>query len=114
MRFPTPWTLQLKRYISTTTDDRGNDVAEYDDPIAWPVHSYAPGANDEPGTAGRDLSLILWTVHAPATGLIPSERDLVTIDGVDFEVDGRPSDWSHGPWPFPGAGIVVLLRRAEG
>jgi hypothetical protein len=29
-------------------------------------------------------------------------------------VEGRPADWTKGPWPHPTAGIVVELKRAEG
>ena len=37
-----------------------------------------------------------------------------TLGGEEYEVEGRPADWTHGPWPHPTAGIVVELKRAEG
>lgn len=114
MPIPTPWVLTLRRFSTVVDDSHGNDIPVYGDPEPWPVHAYAPGANDEPGVANRDLSMILWTVHAPAAEPIPRERDLVTLEGDDYRVDGRPRDWSKGPWPFPEAGVVVYLVRAEG
>ncbi len=114
MGFPLTATLEIRRFLSDGVDSHGNDVPVYGDPEPWPVHGYSPGANDEPGYANRDLSLILWTVYAPADALVPRERDLVLLAGEAYRVDGRPSDWTHGPWPFPGAGVSVALVRAEG
>jgi hypothetical protein len=111
---PTPYTLKVKRRQNGSTDAHGNPTITYAAGVDWPVHGYAPGANVEPGQANRDLSLILWTVYAPAGGNAPGELDLVTLDGADYAVEGRPADWTKGPWPHPTAGMVVELKRAEG
>lgn len=111
---PITATLGVKRRIEGATDAHGNPVVSYAEPTDWRIHGLQPGANAEPGQPNRDLSEIVWTVYAPANDEAPGEYDLVVVDGEDFEVEGRPSDWTRGPWPNPVAGLVVELRRAEG
>lgn len=110
---PITATLGLRRY-SVTVDRYGDEVEGWADPVDWPVHGIAPGAMDEPWSPERDLSHIEWTVYAPIDGPVPHERDRVVVDGVEFNIDGRPSDWTRGPWDHPTAGLVVLLTRKEG
>lgn len=111
---PTPHTLHIRYWTSNSKDDHGNDVPMYSGPTPWPVHAIAPGAITEPTEPDRDAELIMYTIYAPATLDQPGARDLVVINGVDYPVDGRPRDWTFGPWPFPEAGIAVYLRRVEG
>lgn len=107
--------LQVRRFSPAGEPDaHGNTAATYGDPESWVVRGLAPGAMDEPGNANRDLSLIEWTVYADANDSAPGERDLVLVDGDEFTVEGRPSDWTRGPWANPAAGLVIELRRAEG
>lgn len=113
-------TLQVRRRVVGTADSHGKKAITYAEPADWVVDGYAPGAagssvgNSEPARPNRDLSLILWSVYAPASDDAPTELDRVILGGVEYEVDGRPDDWTHGPWPHPTAGIVVELKRAEG
>ncbi len=112
---PTPHVLQVKRrVVSPTKDARGNYPVSFPTSIDWPVSGIAPGANVEPGLPNRDLSLILWTVYAPVHDNQPTELDRVVLNGVEYAVEGRPADWSNGPWLHPNAGVVVELKRAEG
>lgn len=111
---PTPHTLQVKRRISGTKDAHGKPAITYATATDWLVHGYAPGANVEPTNPNRDLSLILWTVYAPANDDAPAELDRVVLEGAEYAVEGRSADWTNGPWPHPTAGIVVELKRAEG
>ncbi|HEY4268413.1 MAG TPA: hypothetical protein VGM94_09505 [Galbitalea sp.] len=114
MSLPTPYTLAVKRRQTGSRDSHGKPSVTYAAGVAWPVHGYAPGADATRSDANRDLSLILWTVYAPADNLAPGELDLVTLGGVDYMVEGRPDDWTKGPWLHPTAGLVVELKRAEG
>lgn len=113
-------TLGVRRRIAGSKDARNNPTITYGASAPWQVHSYAPGAagsstaNNAVNLPNRDLSLILWTVYAPANGEAPTELDLVVLDGVEYAVEGRPGDWTNGPHPFPNAGLVVELKRAEG
>jgi hypothetical protein len=69
---------------------------------------------EEPGQTNRDLSVVAFTVYSPASADLPGARDLVTLDGADYAVNGTPKDWTRGPWANPSAGVVVELRRVEG
>lgn len=118
MVLPLPFVLGVRRLLAgddVETDAHGNPVKTYADPTPWPVHGFSPGSNAEPGGDGnRDLSVIEWTVYAPASDKAPGEHDLVVLLGVEYAVEGRPADWTNGPWPHPTAGLSVELRRAEG
>lgn len=107
-------TLQVRRYSSSTKDAHGNTAAVFGEPQDWTVRGLAPGSMEEPGRTNRDLSVIEWTVYADRSNDAPTERDRVLVDNEEFSVEGRPSDWTRGPWATPGAGIVVELRRPEG
>lgn len=78
-----------------------------------PIHGRAPGASQESVSAGRDQSLVAWTLYCPA-GVQVQASDRVVVDGVEFEAVGDSLDWSHGPWGHPTAGVVVELKRQEG
>lgn len=106
--------LQVRRLQLGAEDAHGNQAEAHGDPEPWTVRGYAPGANVENGDPHRDLSVILWTVYADVSADIPAERDLVVLGGVEYAVEGRPADWTKGPWANPVAGVVVELKRAEG
>lgn len=110
---PTPYTLRVRRRASGEEDDFGNagpTWVEHD----WQVRQIDPGASVEPFEPNRDLSRILFTIHSSKSGDVPGERDQVRVDGEWFLVDGRPSDYTRGPWFNPVAGVVVMLSRVEG
>lgn len=114
MTFPLPYTLKVRAATTGTADGFGNHPttwAERD----WPVHAYVEGAatTDQAGDNRADLSVIAYTVYAPATDP-PGEYDEVRVAGRWYPVDGRPKDYSHGPWVAPFAGVVVELRRVDG
>lgn len=119
MSLPTPYTLGVRRRQLGTKDSHGKKTVSYAAATDWLVHGYAPGATG-PGLEGstnranRDLSIILWTVYAPANAEAPGELDLVVLDGDEYAVVQRPEDWTKGPWAHPTAGLVVELKRPEG
>jgi hypothetical protein len=114
MNLPTPYTLGVKRYQAGATDSHGNPVDAWADPVDWPVYAYASGANEEPTEAGRDLSMVLWTVYAPAGDGLPGAQDHVVLDGTEYAVEGDPRDYSHDPWSNHIGGAVVYLKKANG
>lgn len=106
--------LAVKRRQVGSKDSHGNPVITFGPEQHWGVWAYAPGANEEPGQPNRDLSLIAWSVYAATSSQVPAEGDRVVLDAVEYEVDGRPEDWTHGPWPQSSAGVVVRLKVTEG
>lgn len=109
---PTPHTVGVRAFQDGATDAHGNPVAAWGDPVEVPVHALSPGS-DEPPSPHRDLSVVEWTVYAPA-GTQVGPRDLVLVDGREFTVEGEVRDYTRGPWHNPVAGVAFELRRAEG
>lgn len=106
--------LQVRRYEAGATDAYGNAADGLSAPQAWSVRGIAPGAMSEPYEATRDASSVVWTVYADKSGDVPGVRDVVVLDGDEFNVIGEPRDWTRGPYPNPTAGVVVELGRVEG
>lgn len=108
-------TLHVRRYVAGSEDAHGNATGTHGTTVEWLVWGLAPGAMAEPNLANRDTSEVVWSVLAPADDSIPSGRDLVVVDGEDFEVLGDPKDYTRGPWESAHfAGVVVELKRTEG
>lgn len=112
MTFPTPHVVGVRAFQSGVTDAHGNPVESWAAPVDVPVHGLSPGS-DEPHSTNRDLSIISWTVYAPA-GTAVGPRDRVVVSGREYTVEGEVRDWTRGPWRASFAGVVFELRRAEG
>ena len=105
--------LLVRRLVSGTEDAHGNSSSTYGAPVAWTVRGLAPGSMAE-NLIDRNSSEVEWTVYADDSPQVPTEADIVVVDGDEFTVNGRPADWTRGPYPNPQAGVVVELRRVEG
>lgn len=111
---PSPYIVGVRRFADGALDEFGNATDAWAEPVNWWVRSISPATSDEPGADHRDLSVVIYTIHADKTPDAPGVRDLVVIDGKDYPVDGEPDDWTRGPWVNPAAGVVVWVKRAEG
>lgn len=107
-------TLQVKRHSLGDRDAHGNQADVFADPIDWPVFGVNPVAAMETTADNRDRSVITPIVYAPPGGNAPTEYDRVVYNGQDYEVNGRPADWTEGPYIDIDAGITVVLKRVEG
>ncbi len=111
---PSPYALQVRSWTTTTTGSLGTPVKTWSQPRPWQVRQIDPGQSAEPYLPNRDLSNVEHAVHADKTPDLPGEGDQVLVDGDWYDVDGKPADWTRGPWSNPAAGVVVLLKRVEG
>lgn len=115
---PTPYTVRVRDPRQPTDyDDLGNPVPAWDE-RDWPIFFYVEGAATvEQLQPNRDLSVLAYTIAGPSQGR-PGERSQVRLPGAEsddwHDVNGRPKDYTHGPWVHPTAGVVVELRKAEG
>ena len=110
--FPAPYVVEVLPYSADAeTDDYGNPVEGYGDPVEAAVYGWAPGGSQEltgwQSQVTADLSL-----YAPS-GFPATHRDRVRVDGVVYDVTGVPEDFNHGPFGFA-PGIRVNLTRVEG
>lgn len=110
---PAPHSITVKRQQLGAVDAHGNPTVTYSTPETIAVHGIAPGASAESVAAGRNVDSVAWTVYAPA-GTVIAAADVVTVAGVDYEVNGDSLDWTRGPWPNAAAGVVIELRRRSG
>lgn len=105
------YTVGVRKYVAGVNDAHGNPVDYWLPPTPVEVYSIAPRVSVEPVT-GRLAAVEGLAVLAPA-GLVVGPLDHVEIDGVEYEVDGDPGDWTRGPFGFKG-GVAILLKRAAG
>lgn len=111
---PSRYTLRVRRLVESEDEDDFGIVETSWQEHDWRVRSIDPGASVELYQPNRDLSRVVFTIHADKTDDVPGVRDQVLVDGDWYDVDGAPSDYSRGPWQNPVAGVVVMLRRSEG
>lgn len=99
------------REESTGADRYGNPVAE-DVPTDIPGAFVAPEpASTESASVGRETLLDALTVywHKEWPDIVATDR--LQVRGVEYRVDGVPSDW-RDPWGTVVGGLVVRLTRS--
>lgn len=101
------------RRHSEGLDADDNPVSVFADPVPFTVSSAEPGPSRELGRDGRDVQQVAWTLTVPRRTVL-GERDVIVWQGSEYRVDGRPLDWTLGPWPNPAARIQVGIRRVTG
>lgn len=109
------YALTVRTPVATETDEYNNDRRTWVE-SPWVVSGIAPGATEEPVRSNRDPEQVAWTVYGPKQGCPPSSESEVRLPGDTewYPLDGRPRDWTFGPWDNPVAGVVVELQRIEG
>lgn len=120
MRFPTPFTVQTKRFSEgPERDPRGAYVKKWADPVTQPVIAIGPKERFvEPMTPGYDRVMVRREVFAPPE-FIAGPLDILIIPArrnepeLEYEVFGYPEDYNDGPWGFT-PGLVVRVQRIEG
>ena len=111
MDFPNGVTVTLRSLV-TTTDDNG-DATTVPTDIDWGPCAVAPRFATE-STDPRVPPVVVGKTFFGPTATINSD-DLIVLDGVVYEVDGLPEDYTgSGANPFTGwePGIVVQTKRA--
>lgn len=102
----------LKTRVKSGEDNFGNDVFTETDLPTQGV--FAPGSSAEL-VQGQDVVTTQPTVYLP-TGTDVSAIDALTVNGLQFEVDGAPMVWPPHPmtgWQ-PDYSVEVRLRRVTG
>lgn len=113
MSLPTPYTVGHRRWVEGEENPHGYTEGHHGDAVDLAVHAIAPGPSQESIAAGRNPTEIAWTIYAPA-GTTANSADLFVVDGLEYEVDGMPRDYTRGPWPNPVAGVTIELKRQGG
>lgn len=90
-----------------------NATTVWADPVPVAVYGWAPKAMTEPGRPMRDEVISVMELFAPG-GTVSNPPDRWILDDVMFEAVAHASDYTHSPFPLPGVGVVIELRRVEG
>lgn len=112
-QLPTPYVIGIRRWSEGESTPHGYTRGKHGEPEQVLIHAVAPGPSKESIEAGRDADEVEWTVYAPP-GVHVSPRDLVVLDGTEFEVVGNTRDYTLGPWANPVAGVEIPLKRWRG
>lgn len=110
--FPLLFSVGHRRYDSTATDAHGNDIDFWFPEVPKPVYGWGAPQSDEPKLAGHDREVVEVELLVPP-GFECSHRDLMVLDGVEFEVIGDPEMFDHSPFGWNPGG-VVNLRKVNG
>lgn len=111
MRRRATFTIGVRRYLGGVEDAHGNVTDTWAAEEQVGVYAIAPAGSDEPG-AGRDAVTDDLDVYAPPSVDI-GPRDKLTINGSPYDAEGRPADYTQGPYTSR-PGVVIRARRVEG
>ena len=95
-------------------------VDRYNNPVYSTVEADIPGALFDPGSSGETVTVgravltstptLYWLREWP--DLVAGDR--VRVDGVVYEVEGRPAAWTDDLSGTDLGGLVVTLRAVSG
>lgn len=108
----TPFSIGVKRYVEGVEDAHGNVNESWTEPENVLVYSIAPASLTESSDGTRDAVISGLTVLAPPTVTVDA-KDVVVIDGDEYEVAGDMGDWNRGPFGFT-PGNTINLRKVSG
>jgi hypothetical protein len=111
MSFPTPYTVQWIRFTGTETDELGNLIGSWADPIPRSVigsRNVAVETSSGDGHAAQEKTDII--LYVPP-GFNPATRDRIGLGDKLFEVIGSNDAIGFHRW-LPGR--QIKLRRVEG
>lgn len=112
--FALPHIVQHLAYAGQERNERGNLIDVWADPVGVPSFWHT-GPTHEPQIAGHERVRVDAKVYVSAS-LPVGPRDKFILPGVDgdFEVEGEPENYEHGPFGFTPGVVVVNLRKVTG
>ena len=114
MTFPLAQTVQHLAYAGQVRDSRGNLVDAWADPVDVAAFWHT-GPTYEPQIAGHERVRVDAKVYvAASTQVTPQDKFVLLGVNGEFEVEGEPEDYNHGPFAYVPGLIVVNLRKVTG
>lgn len=113
MSFPLPHTVQHLAYAGTARNSRGNTVDVWASPVDVAAFWHT-GPTHEPQIAGHERVRVDAKVYVASSVTVSSKDKFVLPGRGEFEVEGEPEDYDHGPFGFTPGVVVVNLRRVTG
>ena len=113
MTFPLAQVIGHRAFDPGAVNAHGNPVEAWGDPVDVAVYGWHTGQSAEPAVAGHDRVSVDGQVFGPESWR-PGPRDRVVLPGAgEFEVQGHPEDYNHGPFGWR-PGLVTNLRAVTG
>lgn len=107
MPFPYGQTVTIRRRTVSGTDEFNNDVyTSVSEDV--PLCVVQPGSSGEQIQFSDQLSAGIVVYFPSGTDL--SHIDAIVVDGAEYEVDGRPDEWTS---PFSGHVGPVQVRATK-
>lgn len=105
--------VEVLRKAETVTDRFGNEVPGAGEWVKTPVFSWAVRSSEEVH-GDSILRLIEQLVVYCAPDVAPAEDSSIRLpDGSVWLVEGRHTDFNHGPWWSPNL-VTVTAKKVEG
>lgn len=98
-------------FIPGGKDEAGNTVEAWLPPVTVGIYAFDPGSSSEP-REGNDRVIVEPTLYMPSSVAMGS-RDLATVRGKKYLVEGETREWVH-PTDTTRRANVVTLRRVDG
>jgi hypothetical protein len=102
--------VQVRRWRPGTGSAHSGGAGTWDDPVPFPIMGWSPSLSSEsPIEGGANRVLTRRTVYA---WQMLSHRDILVMDGHEWQVTQDVSDWNQGPYGWqPGYVFTVEQNR---
>ena len=101
----------VRRYMAGSRDAHGNPAPSWGAPEERLVYAVYPRSTAEPLPERTAVTSYL-SLLAPE-GFQIGSQDRVVVNGVEYDVDGDPADWTLGPFGW-NAGVEIPLKKIGG
>lgn len=104
--------LEVEPY-EPTTDSHNRAVDAWGEPVEVDVYGWGPAASSQDAAGNREPLTTLVDIYAPAS-TATSTKDRWTLPDGTYLQDGKPLDYSHGPFGGGVGQAVIRLKQITG
>lgn len=102
--------VQIKRWHAGSGSAHSGRADVWDDPVDFPIMGWSPTLSTEYPTTGANRIVTRRTVYAYKSA---SNRDILVMDGEDWQVTQDVSDWNQGAFGYS-PGFVFTVEQVRG
>lgn len=102
--------VQIRRWSKGAGSAHSGGADVWADPVDFPIMGWSPTLSNESPTYGANRVTTRRTVYAftPA-----HHKDILVMDGEDWQVTQDVSDWNQGPYGYA-PGFVFTVEQVRG
>lgn len=102
--------VQIRRWSKGKGSAHSGAADVWADPVDFPIMGWSPTLSTEYPTTGTNRVVTRRTVYAYKSA---SNRDILVMDGEDWQVTQDVSDWNQGPYGYS-PGFVFTVEQVRG